>query len=234
MKNVVITGAGRGIGLALTLEFLKNYPNTKVLAISRNCDKLKPICRDFNTRLFVLPYDLEGVAKDGSLILKYLEEHFVSVNILINNAGKLYNRPLLETDISEVQEMFAVNVLAPGFLIKTLLPFFDTSTTGHILNIGSMGGLQGTAKFPGLQYYSASKAALTVLTECLAEELKELNISVNCIAPGAVQTEMLAEAFPGYMAPLSPEALAKFIAYFATTGASLMSGKVIPVSLSVP
>ena len=97
-----------------------------------------------------------------------------------------------------------------------------------------MAGFQGSSKFSGLSYYSASKAALASLTECLAEELKEVGIRVNALAIGAVQTEMLAEAFPGYEAPLDPPAMAEFMKWFTLEGATYFNGKILPVSLATP
>jgi NAD(P)-dependent dehydrogenase (short-subunit alcohol dehydrogenase family) len=97
-----------------------------------------------------------------------------------------------------------------------------------------MGGVQGSSKFPGLSAYSSSKSALSGLTECLAEELKTKNIAVNCLALGAVQTEMLAKAFPGYKAPVTPSQMAEFICDFALKGQHFFNGKIIPVSSSTP
>jgi NAD(P)-dependent dehydrogenase (short-subunit alcohol dehydrogenase family) len=97
-----------------------------------------------------------------------------------------------------------------------------------------MGGFQGSAKFKGLSAYSSSKSALAGLTECLAEELKEKNIAVNCLAIGAVQTEMLNKAFPGYQAPLKANEMAAFISEFAVNGHKYFNGKIIPVSSSTP
>ena len=97
-----------------------------------------------------------------------------------------------------------------------------------------MGGFQGSTKFAGLSAYSSSKSALSGLTECLAEELKDRNIAVNCLALGAVQTEMLGKAFPGYKAPLSAAKMAEFICEFALTGQLFFNGKIIPVSSTTP
>src|SRR5690606_32938143 len=91
---------------------------------------------------------------------------------------------------------------------QAVIPFMKNG--GHIVNISSMGGFQGASKFPGLSIYSSSKAAVAGFTECLAEELKDENIQVNCLALGAVQTEMLSEAFPDYQAPMGPEKMAEF------------------------
>jgi NAD(P)-dependent dehydrogenase (short-subunit alcohol dehydrogenase family) len=97
-----------------------------------------------------------------------------------------------------------------------------------------MGGFQGSAKFPGLSFYSASKAALCCLTECLATELKDKSIKMNALALGSVQTEMLDKAFPGYKAPVKAEEIAEFITDFAINGHRYVNGKVLPVSLSTP
>ena len=104
----------------------------------------------------------------------------------------------------------------------------------HIVNISSIGGVQGSAKFAGLSAYSSSKAALCGLTECLAEEFKGTNISVNCLALGAVQTEMLLKAFPGYKAPLKANQMASYIYELALNGRNYYNGKILPVSLSTP
>ena len=97
-----------------------------------------------------------------------------------------------------------------------------------------MGGFQGSLKFAGLTAYSTAKAALCAFTEMFAEEYKATNIHMNCLCLGAVQTEMLAQAFPGYEAPTSPEQMANFIANFAEHSGQLLNGKIIPVSASNP
>ncbi len=97
-----------------------------------------------------------------------------------------------------------------------------------------MGGVQGSEKFQGLSLYSASKAALAVFTECLAEELKTHNVKANALALGAVQTEMLSHAFPTYKAPLQASEMADYIADFALNGHQYYNGKILPVSLSTP
>src|SRR5581483_7914106 len=95
-------------------------------------------------------------------------------------------------------------------IIQNLLPLMPANA--HIVNIGSMGGFQGSSKFPGLSAYSASKAALHNLTECLAQEFIDLGIKVNCLALGSAQTEMLEKAFPGYESPVMAFEMGKYIA----------------------
>ena len=128
--------------------------------------------------------------------------------------------------------MMEVNFFATATIIRTLLPLMKTGA--HIINISSMGGFQGSAKYRGLSLYSASKAALAILTECLAEELKEVGVKVNCLALGSVQTEMLEEAFPGYKAPVSAVDMAEFIKEFALNGSRFFNGKILPVAVMNP
>ena len=94
--------------------------------------------------------------------------------------------------------------------------------------------MNGTIKFAGLSAYSSSKGAISILSECLAEELKEYNIRVNCLALGAINTEMLKSAFPGFNASHQPTEIAGFIVDFATKHANFFNGKTIPVSSSTP
>jgi NAD(P)-dependent dehydrogenase (short-subunit alcohol dehydrogenase family) len=97
-----------------------------------------------------------------------------------------------------------------------------------------MGGVQGSMKFPGLAAYSSSKAAVITLTELLAEEYKENGPSFNVLALGAVQTEMLEEAFPGLQAPNSALEMANYIKDFSEKGQQFYNGKLLQVSSSTP
>ena len=106
--------------------------------------------------------------------------------------------------------------------------------TGHVVTISSMGGVQGSMKFAGLSAYSSSKGAVIAMTELWAEEFKESGPSFNVLALGAVQTEMLEEAFPGYKAPTTALEMATYIKDFALTGHTLYNGKLLQVSNSTP
>ena len=154
------------------------------------------------------------------------------VDVLINNSGYLVNKPFSELSLEDFKQSYDVNVFGVFSLTQVLLPFFKKSS--HVVNISSMGGVQGSAKFPGLAAYSSSKGALITLTELLAEEYKEKGPSFNVLALGAVQTEMLSEAFPGYEASCQPEDMAKFIADFGLKSHYFLNGKIIPISLSTP
>jgi NAD(P)-dependent dehydrogenase (short-subunit alcohol dehydrogenase family) len=161
--------------------------------------------------------------------------HINTVDILVNNAGILVNKPFEELKTEDVENMYRVNVISQFEFLQALLPYMGRGQSPtHIVNISSMGGWQGSAKFPGLSAYSSSKAALAILTECLAEEFRGRNISVNCLMLGAVQTEMFEEAFPGEKTEMTPKEMAMYIRDFALTGASYFNGKIIPVAKGTP
>lgn len=231
MKNILITGASRGIGFDTVLELAKN-PNHRIYALSRNkvqLQKLVQLVGEKHANVFALPFDLTAVEPFGNVKLDIKK-----IDILINNAGLLINKPFSALEMHDWRAIFEVNLFGVVRLVKWLLPLLLEADGAHIINIGSMGGVQGTSKFPGLSAYSASKAALANLTECLAEELKEQKIYCNCLALGAVQTEMLASAFPGYKAPVESKDMAQFVAQFCLTAHQFMNGKILPVSVSTP
>ena len=108
------------------------------------------------------------------------------------------------------------------------------NSAGHVVTISSIGGIQGSSKFSGLSAYSSSKGAVITLSELLAEEYKESGPSFNVLALGAVQTEMLEEAFPGYKAPLTADEMASYIYDFSLKANKFYNGKILQVSSSTP
>ena len=219
-KTIVITGASRGIGLELVKILSSEH---RVIALSRKVEKLSDlpnvtaISVDFSQSDFVKKLDVNL---------------FQNVDIVIHNAGKLINKPFDQLTNQDFLEVYQVNVFAVAALTRFLLPVMKKGS--HVVNISSMGGIQGSSKFAGLAAYSSSKGALITLTEVLAEEYKSDRISFNALALGAVQTEMLAEAFPGFKAPNTAEEMAGFIADFALTGNRFFNGKVLQVASTTP
>lgn len=226
MKNIIVTGASRGIGFELIQLFAKN--NCNVLAISRNID---PIEKLNNKHITAISVDL-SLDGDFIKISDYVKSNWKQVDVLINNAGKLSNKPFYKTDIKDFLEVYKVNVFAVAELTRILIPHLSKGS--HVVTISSMGGIQGSVKFPGLSAYSSSKGAVITLSELLAEEYKDSGISFNVLALGAVQTEMLAEAFPEYKAPTTAHEMASYIYNFALTGNQFYNGKVLQVSSSTP
>lgn len=235
--NIIVTGASRGIGYELVKLLSSNAQNT-VIAISRDEQKLKQlaaVCKqqNANANVIALPCDISQEESIKTLI-PVIKNSIKTVDILINNAGAIVNKPFTEITSQDLEYVYKVNVFANVWLIQQLMPLMNQEQKSHVVNISSMGGFQGSAKFAGLSAYSSSKAALACLTECLAEEFKETNVAFNCLTIGATQTEMLNEAFPGYIAPLTANKMAAFIADFSLKAHHFMNGKIIPVSLSTP
>ncbi|HNS17216.1 MAG TPA: SDR family oxidoreductase [Bacteroidales bacterium] len=233
--NIIVTGASRGIGNSLVREYAKN-PGDSIIAISRNpvaLNDLRSYCISHHpgSRVFPVAYDLSNIASDDRLIPEVVN-HFEKTDVLVNNAGLLIHKPFAEFTPEDIDRLLDINFRASVILIQKLLPLMNQGA--HIVNIGSMGGVQGSVKFPGMSVYSASKGALAILTECLAAELEPAGISVNMLALGAVDTEMLRMAFPGYKAPVTPDEMAAFIASFSRTGHHFFNGKVLQLSLSTP
>jgi len=227
MKNIVVIGSSRGIGKALVSILSKN---NNVLALSRNTERLNSFSDTKN--VIVSKFDVSSDSSKEDLNF-LIQNTFKSVDVLINNAGLLVNKSILDITKEDIDISYKTNVFGLIQSCQATIPFMEHSG-GHIVNIGSMGGFQGSSKFPGLSVYSSSKAAVASFTECLAEELKETKIKVNCLALGATQTEMLEEAFPGYEAPLSANEMAEFIADFSLNSSKWINGKVLPISISTP
>ncbi|CDT02781.1 SDR family NAD(P)-dependent oxidoreductase [Sphingobacterium faecium] len=235
MANIVITGASSGIGFEAVLDLTAKKENN-VIALARSADKLKrlhEIASDLNFdggNLYPAQFDI--VFDDYQTLVPFIKSKFDHVDILINNAGILINKPFMDSSLEDIASMFQTNVLAHANMIQNIVPLMPAGS--HILNIGSMGGFQGSSKFSGLAAYSSSKAALAVLTECLAEEFKTMGIRVNCLALGSAQTEMFETAFPGVEAGKLAFEMGRYIAEFAQNGHQYYNGKILPVSLMTP
>ncbi len=234
--NIIVTGASSGIGYQTALNFAKEKKH-KVIAVARDLGKLQELKQESmeynpNSHLFPLQFDI-GKDHDSDRLISLVKKELTTVDILINNAGMLVNKPFAELTDEDFLAVYQVNVFGVAKTIQTLLPYMGNPHT-HVVNIGSVGGITGSVKFAGLSAYSSSKGALAILTECLAEEYKDKHISFNYLALGSVQTEMFSAAFPKFKAQSKPQEMAKFITEFAHNGHLVMNGKVIPVSKSNP
>lgn len=226
-KTIVITGASRGIGRELVLQLAQDSRN-RVLALSRNLEAMEKAFEGLdNVSCYAFDLSRDDVKSQAGHIFGKLD----TIDVLINNAGYLVNKPFPEISHDDLLTSYKVNVTGVMETVQAALPKLSSA---HIVNISSIGGFQGSVKFPGLSAYSTSKAALCSFTELFSEEYKESQIAMNCLCLGAAQTEMLEAAFPGYQAPLSASEMAEFIADFALNGHRWMRGKIIPVSLNTP
>ncbi|HRH67355.1 MAG TPA: SDR family oxidoreductase [Bacteroidia bacterium] len=248
--NILITGASSGIGFQVALQLSKDSSH-RVFAVSRSSerlDTLKEEAAHLNAEAQLIP--LVGDISKPADIARWKEEimqYCTHIDFLVNNAGTLINKPFLQLEDKDWQEVYETNVFGIVKLVRMLYPLLERASEksnsgiaahnpvrAHIVNISSMGGVQGSVKFPGLSAYSSSKAAVINLTECLAEEFRDKGIAVNCLALGSVQTEMFTAAFPEFKAASSPESMAAFIAEFTMHGFQYFNGKIVPVSSSTP
>ncbi len=231
MKTVVVNGGSRGIGASVAIALARDS-NNMVIVTGRSEGDLKKVEASGYGRVVAIKSDLTLQAERSGELTSYLRREKRGVDVLINSIGLLIKKPFEETTAEEAISMLETNLIAPSMAIRELLPLFNRNA--HIVNIGSMGGYQGSIKFPGMAWYSASKGSLAIMTEALAAELEKDEIRVNCVCPGAVQTEMLEKAFPGYKAPVTAEEMADFLCWFAMKGNKFFNGKVLPLSTSTP
>lgn len=225
-KTVCITGASRGIGLALAEKYLRE--GHLVLAVSRRAAEIKTKNVD-DENLVRISADITTPEGIDEVKMKVRERG--ALDVLIHNAGQLLYKPFGEISSMELNQVYEVNVFAPFLMTQALIESMESC---HIINISSVGGVEDSLKFPGLSAYSSSKAALNCLTQMLAAEFKDSDHSFNCLALGSVETEMFNEAFPGVKASCTPEEMASYIYEFDKSAPLVQNGKIISVSRTNP
>lgn len=219
MKHILVTGASRGIGretaLALAAEGHHVYATSRTPFTLEGCQTyVLDHCSAESREAFARR--LAGIALDGVVL----------------NAGALVNKPFMELTEADFDAMAVANWSGQALLVQKLLPLYAPGA--HTVFISSMGGYQGASKFPGLLAYATSKMAMAGLAESLQAELGSDGLVFNSLCLGAVQTEMLAEAFPGYAAPVTPKTMGSAIAGFVLRGHETQAGQVIPLAKSNP
>jgi len=228
--NIIVNGGTRGIGREVVLKMAQDI-NNQILVTGRNEVSLNSLKNMFSN-VYSMPIDFSVFDKYSEIYRDTIFSYFRVVDIVINMTGSLISREFIDFTDKEARTLMETNFLGPASAIRIIKPLMQRGS--HIINISSMGGFQGSSKYNGLSYYSASKAALACLSECLATEFQKSGISVNCLALGAVQTEMLGEAFPGYNAPVEAKDMAEFICDFAKNGNKFINGKILPVAINNP
>lgn len=227
-KHILITGASRGMGYEAALYLAKQGHH--VIAVARSEERLEKLSQKAST-LTAHPADLTD-SKDIEKLVDTLIENKITLDALVNGAGALVNKPFEQLASEDWNQMLHVNLMAPVQLIQKTMNLLAKDS--HIVNISSMAGYQGSAKFPGLTAYSVAKGGLSILTECLAAEFSDQSITCNALCLGMVQTEMLEEAFPGVEAPVSASRMGKYIGDFAIEGHTYYSGRILPVARQDP
>jgi NAD(P)-dependent dehydrogenase (short-subunit alcohol dehydrogenase family) len=227
-KKILVTGASRGIGMELVKQF--SDAGHEVLALSRNTGDIDILKSKYE---YLSTIQTEITTNKGiEAVVNFVETKWGAVDVVVHNAGALIHKPFKDTTTEDFIRIYQVNVFAVAELTRRLDPFLVKGS--HIVAISSMGGIQGSMKFAGLSAYSSSKGAVITLMELLAEEYKDRGVSFNALALGAVQTEMLKEAFPDFEAPVTASDMAAYIKEFGLNGNRLFNGKVLQVSNSTP
>jgi len=201
------------------------------LAIARSEEILTSL--ENQQKGLITAYPLDLLDNDALAdLFTFIDDHSYTVSTLINNAGLLRKSSFEESTDDDWQTMFDIHVMAPVRLVRGLLNHF--SKPAHVVNVSSMAGFQGSSKFPGLAAYSTAKGGLATATEALAAELADRDIRCNALCIGAVKTEMLEEAFPGFEPPVTADQMGRYIAHFALEAGALYNGQVLPVNLENP
>jgi NAD(P)-dependent dehydrogenase (short-subunit alcohol dehydrogenase family) len=233
MKNKValVTGAGRGIGKACALAL--SAAGCRVVLVSRTLSELEGVAgliSEQKGESFVQVADI-SIEAEVEKLFSAVKRHWGTVDILVNNAAVFHRAELVSHGAEEWDFVMAVNVR--GVFLCTRQVFRDCENQkkpASIVNIASLAGVRGTEKFPGLSSYVASKFAVVGLTESFANEGRSLGIRVNCVAPGAVDTEMLRKAAPDLKTQTTPDQIAKTVLHLADSNqSSHLSGSVIEV-----
>lgn len=228
-KTILITGASRGIGYETALRLASQ--NHTVIATARSGDKLTELAK-LAAPGKIIPVTADLTVESDIKKLADAVSKFETLDGLINNAGAVHRESFMDTELAVFQKLMDINVFSIVRLIKALK--YKLGNGSHIVNISSMSGYQGSLKFGDLSAYGAAKAAVVGLSEVLSAEFTDDGISVNCLCLGAVQTQMFAEAFPGFEAPVSPQQMGTYIADFVLNAHQFYNGKVLPVALNDP
>jgi 3-oxoacyl-[acyl-carrier protein] reductase len=185
MRNVVVTGASRGIGLAIAQELAAAGYN--VIGVARHeSDEFKNAVREVNGRLHFRAFDLSEIDAIPAFV-KLLRDKFGAIYGLINNAGIGTEGLLATMHNSEIEALVRLNVLSPVILTKYVVRHMMADGEGRIVNMSSIIASTG---YNGLSVYGATKAAATGFSRSLAREVGKLGITVNAIAPGFIATEL--------------------------------------------
>jgi NAD(P)-dependent dehydrogenase (short-subunit alcohol dehydrogenase family) len=182
-KTFLITGVSSGFGRAFAAAALAD--GHTVLGTVRTDDSKAAFESTAPGRARAVVLDVTDFDAIRTTIPRLVEEHG-RVDVLVNNAGYGHEGTLEESDLSEMQRQFDVNVFGAVAMIKAVLPAMRTRRSGHIINITSMGGF---ITMPGIAYYCGSKFALEGISEALGKEVAGFGIKVTAVAPGSFRTD---------------------------------------------
>jgi NAD(P)-dependent dehydrogenase (short-subunit alcohol dehydrogenase family) len=241
-RVALITGAGRGIGQAIALGFAREGARMVLAARSvGQLDETAARCRGAGAMAITVPTDVAHWDQVQHLVATALKE-FGQVDILVNSAG-VYGPigPTASIDLETWVQALHVNLVGPFYLCRALLPHMQQRRQGKIILLGGGGATQ---PLPNFSSYAASKAGLARLADTLAEEMKGLNVQVNVIAPGLVDTQLqdevlaagdnagplfekIKEAREKGVGAVSPEVAVGLAVFLASEASGVLTGKLI-------
>ncbi len=226
-----ITGGSKGIGAACVKRFLN--AGYHVVFCARDASHInrfsEQLSRDYDPTYFHGHVADVSQASDRIQLFEFIQNTYGYLDCLINNAATIYVEPLETMSVEALTHLFNVNVMGVFGCMQLAIPLMK-STGGSIVNISSLSGIKGVEKFPGFCAYTMSKSAIVGLTENSAVELKPLGIRVNCVAPGAVDTDMLAFAAPQLKTSTTPDDISHSIFFLADDQmSSKLTGSVLEV-----
>lgn len=238
-KNVIITGCSRGIGKAMVEQFAAQ--NAHVLACCRSYSEsfeeyIKKICEKYAVEITPLYFDITDVNSVKEIIQSLIKEH-MSIDVLVNNAGIAKENLLFSmTKMETIRDVFEVNFFAQTNLLQYVSRIMMRQKQGSIINLSSIAAIDGE---PAQYEYAASKAAIIGATKSLAIELGKYGIRVNAIAPGLIETDMLAHMESTLLDKMKekiimgrvgqPKEIANTAVFLASDMSSYITGQVIRV-----
>lgn len=225
-KVAIVTGASRGIGRATAIALIKK--GVSVALAARSPEALTAVeseIRELGGRAFSMPTDVSDETAVGAMV-KQTERKLGPVDLLVNNAGVVERRSLVETDAAIWDRILDINLKGAFLCTRAVLPSMLERGRGRIVNVSSISGKLGT---PLLTAYCASKWGLLGFSLSTAEELKPHGIQVFSVCPGSVNTEMLQQGLPGARPDMEPEDVASVIAFLGTDAPDAMTGAAVDV-----
>lgn len=236
MKSVaLVTGASGGIGRAIALR-LASDGYAVAVHCHRNVEKAQAVCDEIRASGGIAEVYVCDITDAGSVsaMVNAVTDMLGPITVLVNNAGIAQQKLFTDLSVTEWQQMMAVHVDGAFYTCRTVLPHMIHAHSGSIINISSMWGQTGGSCEV---HYSTAKAALIGLTKALAKEVGPAGVRVNCVAPGVIQTEMLANLSQDTLDGLAEETpmcrlgtpadVAAAVAFLASDGAGFITGQVL-------
>ena len=238
-KLILITGASKGIGKEIAISFAEEGAN--LILVARNSNDLQvlkdKLNNDYpNSRILIFNIDLSSEQGVSDLFKSIKENEIDNLDVVVNNAGIMIDFTLQQQKISKVFEMFNINLFSVMMICQYSLKFFLKKRKGCIINISSIIGTEGAA---GQSAYSASKAAIIGFSKSLSKELARVNIKVNVIAPGFIETEMTNKysneqqeailSTIGMRRKGTPKDVSKLALFLASDDSNYITGQVIGI-----